>query len=155
MWEILKRKTSFLHHSPPVQASGVEHHAQTLVWYPAGKSAVTTPTHTATRLWRWFVTTETSTQSDGCCLAAMLVLAGKRPTLRSSDSQTRTQTHTHTHSLLKAQQAGWEWDGWLCVCVTALSRRGWQWRDTGEIIMSPKQGWQGAARALQLSVNCH
>lgn len=45
MWEIVKRKTSVLHPSPPIQASGVEHHAQTLVWYPAGKSAVTTPTH--------------------------------------------------------------------------------------------------------------
>lgn len=31
-------------------------------------------------------------QSDGRCVAAMLVLAGKRPTLRSSDSQTHTNT---------------------------------------------------------------
>lgn len=87
----------------------------------------------------------------------MLVLAGKRPTLRSSDSQ--THTHTRSLSLRPCRPSGWGWWGWwgrsVCACVTVLSRRGWQWRDTGEIIMSPKQGWQGAARALQLSVNCH
>lgn len=73
--------------------------------------------HTATRLWFWFVTTETSTQSDGCRVAAMLVLAGKRPTLRSSDSQTHTNTQAHTLflSLRLSRQGGWV--GSMCVCV--------------------------------------
>lgn len=70
------------------------------------------------------------------------------------DACVRSHTFAQTNSLLKAQRAGV--CASVCVCVkTVLSRRGWQWRDTGEIIMSPKQGWQRAARALQLSVNCH
>lgn len=75
--------------------------------------------HTATRLWFWFVTTETSTQSDGCRVAAMLVLAGKRPTLRSSDSQTHTNTQAHTLflSLRLSRQGGWVGSMCVCVCV--------------------------------------
>lgn len=73
---------------------------------------------------------------------------------RVTARRVRTLTHVHTNTLLPQGSAGRS--VCACVCVkTVLSRRGWQWRDTGEIIMSPKQGWQGAARALQLSVNCH
>lgn len=68
----------------------------------------------------------------------------------------RTLTYVHTSKLSPQGSAGRSVCARVRVCVkTVLSRRGWQWRDTGEIIMSPKQGWQGAARALQLSVNCH
>lgn len=89
-------------------------------------------------------------------LAAVLVLAGKRPTLRPGDSQTRAYAHTRSHKQTPPSRLSGQECVRVCVCVkTVLSRRGWQWRDTGEIIMSPKQGWQGAARALQLSVNCH
>lgn len=88
--------------------------------------------HTATRLWFWFVTTETSTQSDGCRVAAMLVLAGKRPTLRSSDSQTHTNTQAHTLflSLRLSRQGGWV--GSMCVCVCGSVKQAkvtvtWHW----------------------------
>lgn len=95
-------------------------------------------------------------QTGGGRLAATLVLAGKRPTLRPGDSQTRACAHTRSHKQTPSSRLSGRERMRACVCVkTALSRRGWQWHDTGEIIMSPKQGWQGAARALQLSVNCH
>lgn len=97
-------------------------------------------------------------ETGGSHLAAMLISAGKRPTLRPGDSQMRAYAPTHSHKqTLSSRLSGQECvRACVCVCVkTVLSRRGWQWRDTGEIIMSPKQGWQRAARALQLSVNCH
>lgn len=60
------------------------------------------------------VTTEMSMQRDGCCLAGMFVLAGKQPTLRSSDSQ----THAHTQTLCPRGSAGMVgvfFGGALCV----------------------------------------
>lgn len=75
---------------------------------------------------------------------------------RVTARRARMLKHVHTNKLSPQGSVSRTVCACLCVCVkTVLSRRGWQWRDTGEIIMSPKQGWQGAARALQLSVNCH
>ena len=57
-------------------------------------------------------------QSDGRRVAVMLVLAGKRPTPRSSDSQTRTHKNAPSFS----PQGSADRAGGVCVCVCVCVR---------------------------------